>query len=147
MINQSFTDSGHDHESSNTYSLNEGEIAGILIGTVFMIFLVIPVVASYILVCFKRLHGRWKNRRAGSQHDHTEIWEDFTDSEGDGDSTHHVQLEMKVTVPEEHLRLPRAELTHSEPPPSYRLVTAGECKTADPLVPPTYETALDMDKV
>lgn len=142
LLNHSFNPSEDVlSESSSQSTLNEGEIAGVLIGCVFLVFLVLPITLSYILVYCKRLHAALKSRRAVQRE-----YSDRTSFENVGvEPGDHLQHQdgQTVIVQEEHL--PNAELTRSEPPPSYIAAVIGD--QGDPLLPPTYNSALEMQKV
>ena len=123
-------------------TLDEGEIAGVLIGCVFVVFLVLPVVLSYLLVYGKRLHAVWRNNRErcyrGSENA-IEFGDDIQNCQDD---------QTEITVVDEEQLLPHAELSQSaEPPPSYTVVMNGDLPGSDPLSPPEYNSALEMEKV
>ena len=148
MWNHSYNDSdmaGHGEERVSPYSttLDQGEIAGVVIGCVFVVFLVLPVALSYLLVYGKRLHVVWKNNQREQC---------YRGSENAMDLGDHIQncqdhqTETTVVVDEEQL-LPNAELSQSaEPPPSYMVVMNGDLGS-DPLPPPEYNSALGMEEV
>lgn len=127
---------------SNT--LDEGEIAGVLIGCVFVVFLVLPIAISYLLVYCKRLHAVWKNNRercysggAGSENA-IEFGDQIQNCQDD---------RTEITAVDEEQLLSNAELSQSaEPPPSYRVVMNGDLGS-DSLFPPEYNSALSMEKV
>ena len=145
MWNQSYNHSVEHGEilpQSNT--LDEGEIAGVLIGCVFVVFLVLPVAVSYLMVYCKRLHVAWKNTRehgygagVGSENA-IDLGDQIQNCQDD---------QTEITAVDEEQLLPHAELSQSaEPPPSYRVVMNGNVGS-DPPPPPEYNSALSMEKV
>ena len=121
--------------------LEEGEIGGLLIGSAFLLFLVLPVLLSYLLVYCKRLQVSWKNRREQECRNRSQNSDDVIESGNHG----LVDQDETTSVLEEH-HLPNAELTHSEPPPSYSSVVNRDSNN-DKLLPPEYDCALKMEKV
>ena len=132
--------------SPHSSTLDEGEIAGVLIGSVFVVFLVLPIAISYLLVYCKRLHVLWKNNRehcysggVGSENA-IELGEQIQNCQDD---------QTEIMAVDEQQLLPNAELSQSaEPPPSYRVVMNGDFNLgSDCLSPPEYNSALSMEKV
>ena len=113
-------------------TLNEGDIAGLLIGCVFLAFLVVPVALSYILVYCYRFHVFWKSRQ------------EQCDSSGLEDVVECDLNTVQGVTQEEPL--PNAELTQSQAPPSYTMAVNEEL-SQDTLMPPDYNCALNMEKV
>jgi hypothetical protein len=148
MWNQSYTHSyvaeQGERLAPHSNTLDEGEIAGVLIGCVFLVFLVLPIAVSYLLVYCKRLHVAWKNNReqcySGEVNSGNVI--DL------GDQIQNCQDDRtEITAIDEEQLLPNAELSLSaEPPPSYRVVMNGDLGN-DPLSPPEYNSALSMETV
>lgn len=146
MWNQSYNQTEYRESlSPHPNTLDEGEIAGVLIGCVFVVFLVLPIAISYLLVYCKRLHIAWKNNR---EH----CYSGGLGSENNielGDRTENCQDDQTeiTAVDEEKLILPNAELSLSaEPPPSYRFVMSRDLGS-DSLSPPEYNSALSMERV
>ncbi len=148
MWNQSYTHSyvaeQGERLAPHSNTLDEGEIAGVLIGCVFLVFLVLPIAVSYLLVYCKRLHVAWKNNReqcySGEVNSGNVI--DL------GDQIQNCQDDRtEITAIDEEQLLPNAELSQSaEPPPSYRVVMNGDLGN-DSLSPPEYNSALSMETV
>ena len=149
MWNQSYNHSnvaeyGERLSPHSNATLDEGEIAGVLIGCVFLVFLVLPIAISYLLVYCKRLHVAWKNNREHC-HGGGVGSENIIDL---GDQIHNCQdNQTEITAIDEEQLLPNAELSQSaEPPPSYRVVMNGDLGN-DSLSPPEYNSALSMEKI
>lgn len=136
-------------------SLSEGEISGALLGSAFLIFLVLPVTTSYVLVYCKRLHAAWKSRsrRAGRAQTYPASDDGSLEdalARGELGCSEDDATEMTTAAEEP---LPEAELTRSEPPPSYASILAEDISTSSgdsvpvDLSPPAYTHALGMEKV
>ena len=145
MWNQSYNHSDKASERFSPHStiLDEGEIAGVLIGCVFVVFLVLPVALSYILVYCKRLHVHWKNTR---EH----CYGGRTGSENAIELGGHIQTyqddQTETMIVDQEQLLPNAELSQSEPPPSYTVVMNSDLGSDAPF-PPEYNSAISMEKV
>ena len=116
-----------------SYAWNEGEIAGLLIGSVFLVFIVLPVTLSYMLVYCKRFHIYWKNR---NRRDSVQHFEDSIDPNYD----------QEVINSNSDDFFPDAELMQSESPPSYTTAVNNN-SSEDTIFLPEYDSALTMEKV
>lgn len=133
---------------SDTYgtepgTLNEGEIAGVLVGTVFLVFMLLPILLSYGIVYCRQFHIAWKNKRRRREQERR-----LEDALARGDllgCDGHGAVEMSTISTEEPL--PDAELTCSEPPPSYVSVVVNGDSSGELVSPPAYAFALNMEKV
>lgn len=133
MWNKTVHNTEPDGELSS-YALNEGEIAGLLIGSVFLLFLVLPVTLAYMLACCKRFHMYWKSRNC---RDSVQHFGDSIDPNYDQGAINGNSADL----------FPNAELMQSESPPSYTTVVNTSNSSGDALFPPEYDSALTMEKV